>query len=221
MHAQQHDFHNNDKSICVPALICVFFHTNGDFRTSLTSLYGSLTAYVVLSTHNSVLSTRIKDYVGSSPHVWFCAYKSATLAHELLVSIGPSLHVWLLVSKQRLLDWNYKDLWVKDHTRCFCMQNFDFWTRITSLYGSLTWPVILCMYNSVLNNRITSLYGSQPSSVVFAFKTAWLASELLVSMGPRPHDWFLDAKQRLSDRNKKSLWVLNITFCFVHAKRRD
>ena len=107
------------------------------------------------------------------------------------------------------------------HTCCFCMQNFDFWTRITSLYGSQTWPVILCMYNSVLNIRITSLYGSQPSSVVFAFKTAWLASELLVSMSPRPHHWFLDSKQRLLDRNNKSLWVPNITCRFVHAKQHD
>ena len=156
--------------------------------------------------------------MGSSPHVWFCACKSATLAHELLVSISPSLHVWLLVSKQRLLDWNYKALWFKDHTRCFCMQNFDFWTRITSLYGSQTWPVIFCMYNSVLNIRITSLCRSQPSSVVFAFKTAWLESELLVSMGPRPHDLFLDAKQPLLDSNNKSLWAPNMTCRFVHAK---
>ena len=170
---------------------------NSDFRTFLTSLYGSC------------------------PHVWFCACKSATLAHELLVSIGPSLHVWFLDAKQRLFDWNYKALWVKDNTCCFCMQNFDFWTRITSLYGSQTWPVILCMYNSVLNIRITSLYGSQPSSVVFAFKTSWLASELLVSMGPRPHDRFLDAKQRRLGPNSKSLWVPNITCRFVHAKQRD
>ena len=101
------------------------------------------------------------------------------------------------------------------------MLNCDFWTRITSLYGSQTWPVILCMYNSVLNIRITSLYGTQPSSVVFARKPVWLASESLVSMGPSPHDWFLDAKQRLLDRNNKSLWVPNMTCRCVHEKQRD
>ena len=172
---------------------------------------------MVVSTHNSVLSTRIKRLCGFQPSrvvlcmqindfsTWITSLywsqpscvvfgcKTATFGLELQGSVGQRPHP------------------------LFCMQNFDFWTRITSLYGSQTWPVILCMYNSVLNIRITSLYGSQPSSVVFAFKTAWLASELLVSMGPRPHDWFLDAKQRLSDRNKKSLWVPNITFCFVHA----
>ena len=52
-------------------------------------------------------------------------------------------------------------------------------------------------------------------------KTACLASELLVSMGPSPHVWFLDAKQRLLDRINKSLWVPYITCRFVHAKRHD
>ena len=34
-------------------------------------------------------------------------------------------------------------------------------------------------------------------------------------MGPSPHLWFLDAKQRLLDQNNKSLWVPDITcrFC--------
>ena len=94
------------------------------------------------------------------------------------------------------------------------MQNSAFWTRVTSLYGSQTWPVVLCMYNSGLNIRITSLYGSQPSSTVFACKTAWLASESLVSMGPSPLVWFLDAKQRLMDWNNKSLSPRhNRSFC--------
>ena len=95
--------------------------------------------------------------------------------------------------------------WI-DPTCGFCMQNSDFWTRVTSLYGSKTWLVVLCMYNSGLNIRITSLCGSQPSSVVFACKTAWLASESLVSIGPSPHVWFLDAKLRLLDRNNKLYW---------------
>ena len=77
------------------------------------------------------------------------------------------------------------------------------------------------MYNSGLNIRITSLYESQPSSVVFACKTAWLASESLVSMGPSPHVWFLDAKQSLMDRNNKSLWVPDVTCRFVLVKQRD
>ena len=154
-------------------------------------------------------------------HVSFCACNPAWLAPELLISMGPSPFLWLLHAKQRLLEQNYKSVWDQDHTCGFCMQNSAFWTRVTSLYGTQTWPVVLCMYNSGLNIRITSLYGSQPSSVVFACKTVWLASELLVSMGPSPHVWFLDAKQRLFDRNNKSLLVPAITCGFMHAKQRD
>ena len=131
--------------------------------------------------------------MGSSLHVWFCACKSATLAPELLVSIGPNPHLRFLHAKQRNLDQH------------------------PSLYGYHTSPVVLCAQNNVISIRITSLYRSQPSSVVFIFKTAhygpellvpigprphlsfcacktaWLASEILVSMDPCPHAWFLDA----------------------------
>ena len=120
------------------------------------------------------------------------------------------------------------------------MQNSDFWSRITSLYRSQTWPVVLCIQNGVISVRNTSLYESHLSCVVFgcktatfgaelqvfmgprhdlsfcAYKTAWLASEILVSMSPISHVWFLDAKQRLLDRNNKSLLVPDITCRCVH-----
>ena len=38
-----------------------------------------------------------------------------------------------------------------------------------------------------------------------AFATAWLAPELLGSMGPSPHPWFLHAKQRLLDQSTSLL----------------
>ena len=120
------------------------------------------------------------------------------------------------------------------------MQNNDFWTRITSLYGSQTSPVVLCMQNSAIGIRITSLCGSQtspvvlcmqnsvpsiritslPSSVVFACKTATFGPERQVSMGPSTHQWFLHAKQQLLDQNYKSLWVPDLTCLFVYTKQR-
>ena len=81
--------------------------------------------------------------------------------------------------------------------------------------------MVFCIQNSAFSTRIASLYGSQPSSVVFALKTAPLAPELQVSMGPSPHLYFLHAKQRLLDQNYKSLWVTDLTCRFVHAKQRD
>ena len=77
------------------------------------------------------------------------------------------------------------------------IHNSDIMTRINSLYGSQTSPVVLCMQNSVISTRITSLYGSQPSSAVFAFKTADLGPELQESMGPDLTYGFLHSKQRL------------------------
>ena len=93
--------------------------------------------------------------------------------------------------------------------------NSDIMTRINSLYRSQTSPVVWGMQNIVISIRITSLYGSQPSSVVFACKTATLAPELQVSMGPSPHLWFVHTKQRLLDQNYKSLWVPAIICGFV------
>ena len=53
--------HRNDKSIWVPAFLLIFFIMKySAFRTRLTSLYGSQTSSVILSTRNRVLSARIK-----------------------------------------------------------------------------------------------------------------------------------------------------------------
>ena len=102
-----------------------------------------------------------------------------------------------------------------------CMQNNVISTRITSLHRSQSSPVVLCMQNTVINFRITSLFWSQSSSVLFECKTASMGPELLVSMGPSPHLWFLHAKQRLLGQNYKSLRVPDHSCRFAHAKQRD
>ena len=77
------------------------------------------------------------------------------------------------------------------------MQNSDFWTRITSLCGSQTSPVIFCMQNSVPSIRNTSLHVSQPSRVVFGCKTATYGPEKQVSMGLRHHLSLCECKTAL------------------------
>ena len=113
---KQRDFHQNDKCIWVPALICGFCMQNSEFRNRLTSVYGSQTSSVVLSTHNSVLSTRIKRQYGFQPSPVVLCMQTATLALELLVSIVPCPHLRFLHANQRLLDQNNKSLWVQDLT---------------------------------------------------------------------------------------------------------
>ena len=58
------------------------------------------------------------------------------------------------------------------------MHNSDFWTRITSLYGSQTWNVLLCMQSSVISARITSLYVSQTSSAVLCNQNSDLRTRI-------------------------------------------
>ena len=146
--------------------------------------------------------------MGPRPHLPFCAFKRAPLGSEFYISIGPSTPLWFLHANRRLLDQNYKSLWVPVLT-CrfvhakqrdlpqtdtsiwvparicgFCMKNSVFWSRITSLYGSQTSPVVLGLENSVISIRITGLYGSQASCVVFGCKTATFGPEKQVSMVP-------------------------------------
>ena len=40
--------------------------------------------------------------MGPSLPLWFCAFKTATLALEFLVSTAPSLHLWPLYAERRL-----------------------------------------------------------------------------------------------------------------------
>ena len=126
----------------------------------------------------------------------FCACTTVCLASELQVSMGPTLQLWFLHAKQRLLDQNCKSLCILGLTCRFvhansvistritslygfqpssvvlCFQNSVLRTKIACVYGSHTSPVIFCMQNSVPSTRITILYGSQPSSVEFSCKTA-------------------------------------------------
>ena len=168
---------------------------NSYFWTGITSLYVSQTSPVLLYMQNSVISTRMTSLYG------FQASSVVLSTHNNVLSTRTK-RLYCLQPSHVVL----------------CMQNIDFRTRITSLYVSQTSPVVLCMYNSVLS---ISLCWSQTSSRVFACKTAWIASESLVSMGPSTHVWFLDAKQRLLDRNNKSLCLPDTTCRFVYAKQRD
>ena len=131
----------------------------------------------------------------------FCACKTACLASEILVSMGPSPHLWFLHEKQRLL---YQHTSLRGYqtspvvlclknslirTRItslygfqpssvvLCIQNSDLMTTIARVYGSQTSHATFCIENSVPSVRITSLYVTQPSSVVFACKKATFGSE--------------------------------------------
>ena len=128
--------------------------------------------------------------MGPRHYLSFCASKTTWLAPELLVFMAPSPHLWPFQAKQRLLDQNYKSLWVPDLTCRFVHSNRVISTRITSLYGFQPSSAVLCIQNSVLRTKLHASTGPRPHLWSSACKTACLASELLVSMGPRPNLWF-------------------------------
>ena len=85
---------------------------------------------VVLCACNSVLNIRNTSLYGSQPSSVVFACNPAWLTPEKLVSMGPSPYLWFLG---------------------------PFWSRIASLYGSLTLSIVLCMQNSVISIGNTSL----------------------------------------------------------------
>ena len=176
---------------------------------------------MVFCIHNSDFSTRIASLYGSQPSSLVLCIQKSDFGIRIVILYRSHPSFVVFACKKRLLDQNYKSLWVPALICCFCKQNSNFRTRINSLYASQTSHIVLCMQNNVITTwitslhgsqtslgvlcmqknvisiRITSLHGSQPSSVVFACKTATLASETLVSMGPSTHLLFLHTKQRL------------------------
>ena len=57
---------------------------------------------MIFAFKTGTLAPELQVSMGPSLHLWICAFKTAALASELLVSMGPSLHLWLLHAKQRL-----------------------------------------------------------------------------------------------------------------------
>ena len=67
--------------------------------------------------------------------------QTATLALELLVSIVPCPHLRFLHANQRLLDQNYKSLWVQDLTSRFVHAK----RRDLHQNDKFTWvPTLIC-----------------------------------------------------------------------------
>ena len=119
LHAKQRLLGQKYKYLCVPALICGFCMHNSAFWTWISSLYGSQTSSVILSTHKCVLYTRIKRLNGFQPSpVVLCMQNSdfSTWIASLYWSQPSSV---FLHAKQRLLDPNNKSLWVPDITYRF------------------------------------------------------------------------------------------------------
>ena len=89
---------------------------NSDFRTRITGPCGSETPPVVFACKTAFSGPEWQVSMGPRHDLSFGACTSSCLASEILVSMGPSPHLWLFYVKQRLLDQNCKSLWVSDLT---------------------------------------------------------------------------------------------------------
>ena len=224
-----------------PVVLCI---QNRDFRSRITSLCGSKTPPVVFACKTAPSGPEKQVSMGPRHDLSFCAWKTARLAQELKDYIGSSTHLWFLHAKQGLLDPNNKSLWVPDLTcpfvqakhrdlrqniksiwvpalSCgFCMQNSDFRTRLTRLYGSQTSSVVLSTHNSVLSTRINRLYWFQLSPVVLCIQNSDFRTRITSVCGSKTPLVVFACKQRLLDQNNKCLWVPEMTCRFVHVQQR-
>ena len=119
----------------------------------------------------------------------------------------PSPHLWFLHAKQRILDQNFKSLWVPALISGFCMPNSEFWPRIASLYGSQTSPAFLCNQNGVICTTTSSVYWFQPSSVVLCLQISDFRTRLTSLYGSQTSSVVLRTHNSvLSTRIKRLYW---------------
>ena len=109
--------------------------------------------------------------------------------------------------KRRILDQNFKSLWVPALICGFCMPNSEFWPRITSLYGPQTSPALVCNQNGVICTRISSLYWFQPSSVVLCWQNSDFRTRLTSLYGSQTSSVVLSTHNSvLSTRISRLYW---------------
>ena len=156
------------------------------------------------------------------PHISFCACIIPWLAPEWLVSTGPCLHLWFLHIKQWLLDQIYKSLWVPALICGFCIQNSNFWTSIQVSMDTRPHMLFCACKTAWLAPELLDSMGFSPNLCTWfcAFKTATLGPKLHVSMCPRPHQWFSACKKPSLASELLVSMGSSPHLWFLHAKQR-
>ena len=227
--------------------LCFFPCKTATLWADIQVCMGSQISSVVLSTHNHMLSTRIKRLYGFQPSSEVFAWKPAAFGPKLYVSMGPRTHPWFSACKRAclaseiLVSMGFQPSRVvfgcktatygpekqvsmgprHDLSLCECKTA---WFASDSLVSMCPNPH-LCfffMQYSAFWTRISSLYGFQTSSVVFSTHNCELNTRIKRTLlVPALTCGFVHAKQRLLDQSNKSLWVPDITCPCVHAIQRD
>ena len=173
---------------------------NSVISIRITSLYGSKPLSVAFACKPAPFGAELQVSIGPRPHLSFCAWKTAWYSPERQVYMGSSPHLFFLF---------------------FFIQNSDFGTRLTSLYGSQTSSVVMSTHNSVLSPRIKGLYGFQPSRVVLCMQISDFSTWITSLSWSQPSSVVFACKTATFVRAYKSLWVPDLNCRFVHTKQHD
>ena len=103
-------FSNLHGSQTSPVVLCM---QNNVTSIKIIGLYRAHPSFVVFACKTANLGPELQVSTGLRPHQWFFAFKTATLQQNCK-SLCPSPHLCFLHAKQRLLDQNYKSLWIPD-----------------------------------------------------------------------------------------------------------
>ena len=142
---------------------------NSDIRTRITSLNRSQTSPMVFGFKTAPLAPELKVSMGPSPHLWFCTLTTATFWPELIVFMGPLPYMSLFAFMTAPLAPDLKVSMGPSPHLWFCaFTTATLWPELVVSIGPRLH--VLCMRNSVISTRITSLHGSKTSPVVFAWK---------------------------------------------------
>ena len=147
--------------------------------------------------------------------------QTAWLAPELLVSMDSSPHLWFCAFKTATLRPNCCVYGSQTSPMIFCMQTAYLASELLVSMGPRPYLCFCACKTASLGAELQVSMGPRLHLSFCAFKTEWLALQLLVSMGPSPHLWILDAKQRILVQKNRSPWVPDLTSRYVLAKQRD
>ena len=153
-------------------------------------------------------SISITSPYGSQPSCAVFGCKTVTYGLKWQVYMGSSHHLGLFFhAKQRLYDQTYNSVCVPYIFWGFHIQNSALWTRITSLSGSKTLPVVFFIQNSVICTRMTSLYGFQPASLVLCMQNSNFRTRDTSLYGSQTSSLVLSTHNSvLSTRTKRLYW---------------
>ena len=139
--------------------------------------------------------------MGTSRPLWVCAFKRATLGPELHVSMGPRHHLWLCACKTGCLASEV--LVSMGFSPHLSFLDDKLWI-LDQNNKSLWAPALICgfcMQNSDFWTRVQVSMGTRPHLSFCAYKTARFAPEWQVYMGPSHYLWVFHAKQSLLLKN--------------------